>query len=119
MFKLLNLYIRREPNALRNSGPLVGTRSAAHDLVLYRDQDATQQAGCYPWHGQSKPNRRSKRVMHNCWPFALVWLDDLKFESEQALQAHRTRMNLHLPPGTRSFPVTDSNGVKLLLVTTA
>lgn len=110
-FKMLTLYARREPAALRPylSCGLCDDDLLHADRVLYRDASATKMVGIYPWHRASGPNKRSKSVMFNCWRYELVWLEDLRFDSLQSLQKHP----LFQAP-TPGFPslhrVTDQKG---------
>lgn len=71
---LLKLYIRREPSGLRDPRS-AGTQR--RDRVLYRDAQATDPVGLYPWWRSSGPNRRSSRIVHNCFLYELVWLNDV------------------------------------------
>jgi len=65
---LLTLYARREPTT--------DVVSVAHgcanrmDVVLYRDIARTQLVARYGWHLSTKPTKRQKTVMHNCWLFS-------------------------------------------------
>lgn len=52
--------------------------------------------------------------MHNCFRYAVQWLDDLVFDSDAGLIAHRER-HLRLWPGARVFPVSGVNGERALV----
>lgn len=116
--QLLTLYARREPSPLRELSPITPQRrhpARWMDVVLYRDQAASRQAGYYPWYLTSVPTRRSTHVMHNCFRYALQWLDDLSFDSNADLIAHR-EAHLRFWPGARVVPVCDVNGQRALAV---
>ena len=69
------LYARKEPT----TDPHLGTinRKGKKDVILYSDSEATQQVSRYPWHYTlSKPDKRNKKIMHNCAEYDLVWLPD-------------------------------------------
>jgi hypothetical protein len=97
---MLTLYARRERTtddlALRHGlGPKMSSPPAGKtqqqlismgyfgklDVVLYHDQACTYLAARHPWYFSTKPTRRSKTVMHNCFRYLLVWLSD-KLETQ-------------------------------------
>lgn len=63
MTSLLTLYLRKE---LHKGLPVV---------AYYRDAEARQLACINPW--PSKPDRRFKYVMLNCYRWKAYWLPDL------------------------------------------
>lgn len=85
------------------------------DTVCYYDSACQRQAAVYPWFVSSKPNRRSKKKMHNCFLYELVWGADLSLESGDALRGHQLAQPL-LPHGLRLRHVTDIHGQSALLV---
>ena len=70
---LLPLYLRREPTTDAELLRLV-PNARRFDTVAYRDQACTQRAARWPWYYRSKPDRRYRRVMLNCYQWAAVWL---------------------------------------------
>lgn len=113
---LLTLYVRREPARLRSTGSTQHSAAPADrmDRVLYRDASAREQVGLYPWWSSSGPNRRSTRIVHNCWPYRLVWLDDLRLHTEADWQRHIA--SLPLQPGhVRTREVQDIHGKRALI----
>jgi len=110
----LTLCARREPALLWEKFPAPGVerrRATACDVVLYRDQAATQECRWHPWYRPAgKHNRRSTTVMHNRFRFSLQWLDDLSFESTAAMLAYRTTARPHRPC-PRVVDITDVNGL--------
>ena len=75
---LFPLYLRREPT---RDGLLIERAPAqaakTRDVVAYRDAACTIRAAVWPWHYASKPDRRFRRVMFNCYQWAANWLPDL------------------------------------------
>jgi len=63
VFDFLPLYLRKER---RQGLPVV---------AYYRDPGATKAAAVNPW--PSRPTRRNRFVMLNCFRFRAVWLPDL------------------------------------------
>lgn len=115
--QLLTFFARREPSLPRDPDPIIPRRGYAArrmDVVLYRDQAASRSVGCYRWNLSSRPTRHSRHVMHNCFRYAMQWLDDLVFESDAGLIAHR-ELHLRLWPAGRVVPVSDANGERALL----
>lgn len=113
---LLTLYIRREPATLRSTGHTQHTAAPTDrmDRVLYRDAAATDQAGLYPWWSISGPNRRSTHIVHNCFPYRLVWLDDLRLHSEADWQRHIASMPLH-QGRVKTREVRDAHGQRAVI----
>ena len=74
---MLTLCLRREPttDSLRHSVPELKGKM---DVQAYRDPQATQPAGRWPWHYSSRPCKGCKTVMLNCYRWQAVWLEDLK-----------------------------------------
>lgn len=73
---LLPLYLRREPTADR----LLTERNAtagAVDVVAYRDLECRNRAARWPYY-VSRPDRRNRYVVLNCWRWRAVWLPDLE-----------------------------------------
>ncbi|MDF9778939.1 hypothetical protein [Pseudomonas baetica] len=72
---LHTLYARREPttDAFVQAIGVKGKK----DLVLYEDKACTKPASRYMW-TCTRPTRAKKRVIHNCCPYNLEWLPDLK-----------------------------------------
>ena len=76
-FKLLTLYLRREPTTdLILAGTPIVTR---FDVAAYvsRDTKNIVPKTRWRWDMASKPTRRNKRVRVNCFQWAVVWLPDL------------------------------------------
>ena len=73
---LLSLYLRREPttdDVLRRMAP----KAKRFDVVAYKSAECVTPCARWPWHyTKSKPTRRNKRVMFNCYQWATVWLPD-------------------------------------------
>lgn len=77
---MLPLYLRREPTIdppLQPGWPGLPTGAKRFDVVAYADPEATQHKARWPWHYRSKPDRRFRRVMLNCYRWRVVWLPDL------------------------------------------
>ena len=90
--ELLPLYARREPSILREYHPgLIYTRHELEitSIVLYRDEQATMEAGYFSSVATNRPTRASKRVTFNCFLWRLIWLEDLKCESIPDAHFHR------------------------------
>lgn len=88
----LPMYARREPAMIREYIPgLIYTRDdlAVASVVLYRDEQATQEAGFFSCDASNRPTKASKTVMFNCWPWNLVWLEDLVCQSIPEAHFHR------------------------------
>ncbi|PKO66669.1 MAG: hypothetical protein CVU22_14880 [Betaproteobacteria bacterium HGW-Betaproteobacteria-16] len=114
---LLTLYARREPSQLRAC--LLGSDTQFHprtrmDLVIYRDAAATDQVALYPWYRESKPTRRSRIVMHNCFSYELEWLPDLVFADDEAMRLYEGS-RLRFPSGMKTYAVVDTNGHHAIL----
>lgn len=84
------------------------------DRVLYREPTATEQVGFYPWYYASGPNRRSTKVMHNCWLYELEWLDDLVFSSDEEQRKHLASLPV-LSGRVRMKEVSDVHGNRAFL----
>ncbi|MHC5194839.1 hypothetical protein ACYSUW_13890 [Pseudomonas frederiksbergensis] len=72
---LHTLYARREPTT-DAFVQAIGVKGKT-DLVLYEDEACTLPASRYMW-SNTRPTRANKRVIHNCCPYNLEWLPDLK-----------------------------------------
>ena len=72
---LLPLYLRREPTDDRYRPP------GKLDVVLYRDEACTDRAGRWPWFDNSRPTRRNRSIMFNCWRWRIVWMPDLSSQT--------------------------------------
>jgi hypothetical protein len=74
------LYARKEPTTceitLQGRAQGFGRGPLPKDVQIYRDKEATQKAGRYPW-AHNKPTRRNRYVMSNCARYRLEWLADL------------------------------------------
>lgn len=46
------------------------------DVKAYSDPEATTHVATWPWHYDSKPDKRNKSVMLNCIRRPVVWLPD-------------------------------------------
>ena len=77
---MLTLYLRNEPTTdevtLRQAPPEALLMPSHQDVVVYRDEDATNEVGRYEWHDMYKPDRSYKRINHNCHSYKVVWLPD-------------------------------------------
>jgi hypothetical protein len=78
---LLSVYLRREPTTDKlllehasRYGVRIDRRKHA-DVAVYRDRECKRPFVRYPW-WQSRPDRRNKRVVLNCFPWRAVWLPD-------------------------------------------
>lgn len=72
----LTLFARREPTTdpiLRAMAP----KARRSDVQVYRDADATQPVGRFPWNYSNKPRSKQRRVTLNCARYALQWLAPL------------------------------------------
>lgn len=68
------LYARREKNITEE---VIDENDL--DIVLYKDQEATEPVARYPWHFvQTKPRYGDSIVVHNCSTYYLIWLTDLQ-----------------------------------------
>lgn len=72
---LHTLYARREPTT-DAFVKAIGVKGKT-DLVLYEDKACTKPASRYMW-SNTRPTRANKRVIHNCCPYNLEWLPDVK-----------------------------------------
>ncbi len=78
----LTIYLRREPTTDEMTRQCAerhhGGKLAAHerDVVAYEDPTGLTAKGRWPWH-HSKPDRRNRYVMLNCYRWRAVWLPDL------------------------------------------
>lgn len=76
---MMTLYARKEHTtcALTLAYKFTQVSPKRRDVVVYRDAEATQPVGRYPWHYmESKPTRRNRYINHNCARYALIWLPD-------------------------------------------
>lgn len=62
---LLN-WMKREPMTLRHP--------YNDDVRVSRDKEGKDIVFCIPWHKDSKPTKRNKYIMYNCFKYKLVWL---------------------------------------------
>lgn len=65
---MITYYARKEPSTDKQA-------PEQHDVVLYRDREATDRVARYAWY-RTKPDRRYRYVMHNCMRYRLEWLPD-------------------------------------------
>ena len=80
--EILTLYLRREPTTdklfiklCKEDGiDAVAAFPKYHEVAYYRDKEATESAGRNT--GSSRPTRRNKTVMMNCYRWNVVWLPD-------------------------------------------
>jgi len=75
---MLTLYARREPTTdkiLIKMAPDAAKKKK--DVVLYKDEGGTIPVGRYPWDYSNRPTRAKKTIVHNCFTYKLIWLDDL------------------------------------------
>ena len=89
MKNLLPLYARHEPpsdeasvNYYATLGQFFKPSKNYREVVIYRDPEAQNRAGRYPWHYSNKPNRRNKYIMKNCNRYRLIWLPEAKAKGE-------------------------------------
>jgi hypothetical protein len=71
------LYLREEPTTdrLAESDYIAGqVKRLPRDVVAYRDPDATQPAGRWPWNCDTRPKRRHKLISFNCATYRPLWL---------------------------------------------
>jgi hypothetical protein len=74
---LITVYARREPTrdtVARKQAP----KNRWLDVVIYRDLACTQLVGVFPWWATKRPTRASRRIMLNCYWWALNWLPDVQ-----------------------------------------
>lgn len=72
MTTLLTLYARKEPSR----DPLSRQHNLdTQDVIFYKDAACTQFYARWTW-DRSPPRRNSKKVILNCWTWALKWLTD-------------------------------------------
>lgn len=70
---MITLYLRKEPTTdgvLKIHAP----DAKKFDVVAYRDPAASKVACRWPWHYSSRPTRRNRWVMFNCFRWKAVWL---------------------------------------------
>lgn len=72
---LLPIFLRREPTT---DGILLRYVPGAKrsDVVAYRDRECLKPIARWSWY-LTRPDRRFKRVMLNCYQWRAVWLPDL------------------------------------------
>lgn len=71
---LHTLYLRHEPTT-DEVWPQYGDGQTKYDVRAYYDRRCTRLAGIFPWHyTSSKPRRKQKTMMLNCWRWRVVWL---------------------------------------------
>ena len=44
------------------------------DVRVSKDKEGKDIVFCIPWHRDSKPTRRNKYIMYNCFKYRLVWV---------------------------------------------
>lgn len=65
----LTVFLRHEPN---NDPVFRGGK--AENVVVYRDRECRQPMAAFtPWHSR-RPNKRSRRVMLNCFWWGIEWV---------------------------------------------
>lgn len=89
------LYARREPTT--DPEGMSRNEVTPHrymDIVLYRNQDATEPVARYPWHySESRPKYGDSLVVHNCAAYYLIWLTDLVEEPAQTMSSEYRRLD--------------------------
>lgn len=79
-FTLLPLYLRREVTtdaALRDYAKAAGIPIPRKlDVIAYRTPACVKRIARWGWHSPTKPTRRNKRVMLNCFAWQAVWMPD-------------------------------------------
>lgn len=79
------LYMRREPTTdARTAAAEEFAPQRRFDVVAYKDQAATKAAGRWPWYYTSKPDKRRRWQMLNCFLYRAVWLPDLEASAAPA-----------------------------------
>ncbi|MFK4131917.1 hypothetical protein ACI2KR_06435 [Pseudomonas luteola] len=80
MSGLLPVYARLEPTSdyLAEALGLKGKR----DVVIYRDEQATDILARFKWDNDSRPKKNSKKVTLDCNEWRLFWLPDLVGSSQ-------------------------------------
>lgn len=73
---LATLFARYEPT--NDSYVLSNGIKGKRDVVIYKDREATQPMGRFPWHYTGNPTKASKSCMLNCCEWRLEWMEDLK-----------------------------------------
>lgn len=77
----LPLYLRREMPT--DPPTLASSAYRQRDVVAYRDPECKRPAGRWPWwHTQSRPTRRNRYVMLNCYRWRAVWLPEASIGKE-------------------------------------
>lgn len=74
-------YMRKERPAnpvINCGGDLnVSAPRRAYDVAIYKDAACTELVARWPWHrAGTRPDRRYRRVMLNCYRWPVVWLED-------------------------------------------
>lgn len=69
----ITIYARKEPTT---DGILLkyAPQAKEFDVVLYSDNQGKHKKGTYRWDMSSKPTRRNKYVMFNCFRYKLEWI---------------------------------------------
>lgn len=75
-FELIKIYVRREPST--ESATLALGVTGKFDVQAYKDEACTERFARWSWDQSTKPTRRNKTAMVNCYRWQLVWLDDLE-----------------------------------------
>ena len=71
---MITVYARYEPTTDAVYLERLAGLNKKRDVVIYRDAECTEVKARFSWHFKSKPTRRSKRVMLNCYQWALEWV---------------------------------------------
>ena len=69
------VYLRREPTT--DSYAVTNGVKGKQDVVAYKDKDASQFFGRWPWYLSTAPKRTQARVTLNCFDYEAIWLEDL------------------------------------------
>ena len=48
------------------------------DVVIYKERNTKDPFCRFMWDSSSKPDRRNKTCMINCFRYNIVWLEDIK-----------------------------------------
>lgn len=82
---LTPVYARREPTT--DSTSLALGITGKFDVVVYRDEACTEQFARFSWYLTNRPTRAYRKVMLNCWYWALFWMPDLCDEQKKPAEA--------------------------------
>lgn len=75
----MNKYLRKEPtnDEMKQYSGFKSFLETKKDVVVYNDENCTEEYARFPWHYKDKPTRRNKYVNINGYRWHVIWLETL------------------------------------------